>query len=84
MTNDKLSTVFESLGFVDVGSVLARGNITFRTGTTDVPTLEQRIEEALIDLLDVRSRTIIRAHAEIRSLVDSDPFPGLTYEPVPT
>ena len=80
MTNDKLCGVFQRLGFTDVGSVLASGNITFRAGARDVPTLEQLVEEALSDLLSVRCCTIIRSHAEMRSLVDSDPFPGLTHE----
>ena len=80
MTNDKLSGAFLALGLKDVRSVLASGNITFRAGSTDVPTLEQRVEDALRDLLGVRSCTIIRAHAEMRSLVQSDPFPGLTHE----
>jgi uncharacterized protein (DUF1697 family) len=80
MTNDKLCGAFLALGLKDVRSVLASGNITFRAASTDVPTLEQRIEDALRDLLGVRSCTIIRAHAEMRSLVQSDPFPGLTHE----
>jgi uncharacterized protein (DUF1697 family) len=80
MTNDKLRGVFEGLGYAAVGSVLASGNITFRTAETDVPSLEQRIEAALASDLDVRSRTIIRESSELRSLVDSDPFPGLTHE----
>jgi uncharacterized protein (DUF1697 family) len=79
MTNDKLRRVFEELGFTAVGSVLASGNITFRTAEADVPSLETRIEEALVSELRVNSRTIIREYAELRSLVDSDPFPGLTH-----
>ena len=80
MTNDKLRGVFEELGFTAVGSVLASGNITFRTAEADVPTLETRIEDALVSDLCVTSRTIIREYSELRSLVDSDPFPGLTHE----
>ena len=79
MTNDKLRGVFAGLGFADVGSVLASGNITFRTADADVPALEQRIEVALVSVLGVASRTIIREHAELRALLDSDPFPGLTH-----
>ncbi|MDF2092242.1 DUF1697 domain-containing protein [Knoellia sp. 3-2P3] len=80
MTNDKLRGVFEGLGFTAVGSTLASGNITFCTAESDVPSLETRIEEALVSGLSVSSRTIIREHRELRSLVDSDPFPGLTHE----
>ncbi len=79
MTNDKLRGVFERLGFSKVGSVVASGNIVFHSGESDVPALEQRIEEALTEDLGIRSRTILRSHPELRALLDSDPFPGLTH-----
>ena len=47
MTNDKLRGVFEALGFETVGSVLASGNLVFRSADADVPSLEQQIEDAL-------------------------------------
>lgn len=80
MTNDKLRGVFERLGFDTVASVLASGNIVFSSAEEDVPALEQRIEDALADDLGLTSRTIIRAHPDLRALLDSDPFPGLTHE----
>lgn len=79
MTNDKLRGVFEVLGFEDVASVLASGNIVFGSAETDVPALERRIEAALTSELGLSSRTIIRAHPELRALLDSDPFPGLSH-----
>ena len=79
MTNDKLRGVFEALGFANVRSVLASGNITFRTTDPDVPSLEQRIERELARHLGIASRTIIREHSELRALLDSEPFPGLTH-----
>jgi uncharacterized protein (DUF1697 family) len=79
MTNDKLRGVFERLGFATVASVLASGNIVFRSADADVPGLEQRIEDALASDLGIASRTIIRAHSELRGLLDSEPFPGLTH-----
>lgn len=79
MTNDKLRGVFERLGFADVASVLASGNIVFRSAEADVRMLEHRIEEALAADLGLASRTIVRSHPELRALMDSDPFPGLTH-----
>ncbi|MEE6286723.1 DUF1697 domain-containing protein [Georgenia sp. MJ173] len=79
MTNDKLRGVFEGLGFDDVGSVLASGNIVFRTAATAAPVLERRVQEALSAELGIPGGTIIRSHAELRALLDSDPFPGLTH-----
>lgn len=81
MTNDKLRGLFEGLGFAKVGSVLASGNIMFRCADADVPTLERRIDDALVSDLGIKSRAIIRAYPELRELVDSEPFPGLTHGP---
>ena len=79
MTNDKLRGVFERLGFAKVASVLASGNIVFGSADADVRGLEQRIEDRLASDLGIASRTIIRAHPELRALLDSEPFPGLTH-----
>lgn len=79
MSNAKLRGVFEALGLEDVGSVLASGNIVFRGPEEDVPTLERRVQTALVDQLGIPGGTIIRTHAELRALLDSDPFPGLTH-----
>jgi uncharacterized protein (DUF1697 family) len=79
MTNDKLRGVFERLGFENVGSVLASGNIVFRSVDMDIPALEQRIEDRLASDLGIASRTIIRTLPELRALLDSEPFPGLSH-----
>lgn len=79
MTNDKLRAVFEGLGFDDVASVLASGNIIFRSDVMDIPVLERRIEEALVLELGISSRTLVRTYGELRALVDSNPFQGLTH-----
>lgn len=79
MTNEKLRAVFTGLGFEDVASVLASGNIVFRTAETELSELERRIQEALNAELSIPGGTIVRSHAELRALLDSDPFPGLTH-----
>jgi uncharacterized protein (DUF1697 family) len=81
MTNDKLRGVCKRLGLEAVTSVLASGNILFRSAETDVPALEQRNEDALAADLGVRSRVVVRSLPELRALVDSDPFDGLTHGP---
>ncbi len=79
MTNDKLRGVFEGLGLENVASVLSSGNVVFRSSHADAPVLEQRIEDALALQLGISSRTLVRTYAELSSLVDSDPFPGVTH-----
>ena len=78
MTNDKLRGVFEGLGFASVTSVLASGNILFRS-PADAPALEADIERALTRALGLSSRVIVRSQAELGTLVDSDPFSGLAH-----
>ncbi|WP_406280908.1 DUF1697 domain-containing protein [Nocardia sp. NBC_00881] len=79
MSNAKLRAVFEGLGFEGVASVLASGNIVFRGQDTDVPALEDRIQQALNQELGIGGGTIIRSYEELRALLDTDPFPGLTH-----
>lgn len=79
MKNDQLRSVFEELGYERVQSVLASGNILFHRPQTDVPELERTIQQALADTLGIGGGTIVRELAELRALLDSDPFPGLTH-----
>lgn len=79
MSNEKLRGVFSGLGFESVASVLASGNIVFATEETAGAELEDRIQEALNAELGIPGGTIIRDHAELRGLLDRDPFAGYTH-----
>ncbi|MFR9752069.1 DUF1697 domain-containing protein [Nocardia sp. 004] len=79
MSNAKLRAVFEGLGFDGVVSVLTSGNIVFRSADTDVPALQERVQQALHRDLGIGGGTIIRSHQELRALLDTDPFPGLKH-----
>ena len=78
-SNVQLRGVIEGLGHERVESVLASGNILFRSEQTDVPRLERTIQEALVADLGIGGGTIIRELGELQALIDSDPFPGLTH-----
>ena len=79
MKNHQLRGVFEQLGHERVQSVLASGNILFHSPHSDVPELERTIQQALVDTLGIGGGTIIREVGELRALLDSDPFHGLTH-----
>ena len=81
MSNAHLKGVFEGLGFADVTSVLASGNILFRAPVEDTAYLEDRIEQALRTELGIGGGTIIRTLAELEGLIVRDPFAGLTHGP---
>lgn len=79
MSNEKLRAVFTGLGFESVASVLASGNIVFRADPAEGSVLEDRVQNALSAELGIPGGTIIRDHTELRALLDSDPFEGLTH-----
>lgn len=79
MRGEKLRGVFEGLGYDEVGSLLASGNIVFGSEDTDTAAMEARIQAALQSQLGIAGGTILRSRAELRELVESDPFPGLTH-----
>lgn len=79
MSNDKLRGVLAGLGLDRVSSVLASGNILFETRERDVPGLEDEIQQALVEQLGIRGGTVVRTLEELRGLLESDPFPGLTH-----
>lgn len=80
MSNAHLRGVFESLGFDNVSSVLASGNILFRGPVGEFGELEASIQDALRTQLGIGGGTIIRTLGELDGLLDRDPFVGLTHE----
>lgn len=79
MRNDKLRSVFESLGFANVRTVISSGNVLFESPRTNVPKLEHDIEAAIVAQLGFTSTTIIRSRAQLQKLVDSNPFGEATH-----
>ncbi|MFE3190264.1 DUF1697 domain-containing protein [Nocardia sp. NPDC059240] len=79
MRNDKLRGVFEGLGFEKVSPLLSSGNVVFQTKDSKVPALESRIQKALNAELGIPGGTLIRTRDQLQTLVDSDPFAGLTH-----
>jgi len=79
MKNEKLRGVFEGLGFEKVATLLSSGNVVFHSTESDIPELEARIQDGLNQELGIPGGTIIRSYQELRDLLDTDPFPGLTH-----
>jgi uncharacterized protein (DUF1697 family) len=80
MKGEKLKGVFESLGFKNVATVIASGNIVFETNSTDIPALEAKIEKALPAQLGFTSATIVRSQQDLQKLVKKNPFKGIKDE----
>lgn len=74
MRGEKLRTVFTNLGFVNVHTVIASGNVIFDSSSKNPATLEKKIELALSKQLGFSSCTMVRSSIEIETLIKKDPF----------
>ncbi len=77
MKSEKLKKVFESLGFKNVRTVIASGNVVFETSSKDELALESKIEKTFPKMLGFKSTTIIRSQEEIEKLIKKNPFKGI-------
>jgi uncharacterized protein (DUF1697 family) len=77
MTGPKLKGFFESLGFKNVATVIASGNVVFDTNSKNVSALEIKIERALPKQLGFSRTTIVRSREELERLIKKNPFKGV-------
>jgi uncharacterized protein (DUF1697 family) len=80
MRGEKLRAVFEELGFKNVRTVIASGNVVFDSQTKSTASLEKKIETALQKNLGFRSTTMVRSHSDMRELERRNPFKGIKDE----
>jgi uncharacterized protein (DUF1697 family) len=73
VTGEQLCAPFEDLGFDEVASFLASGNVVFEV--EDAHDLERRIEEALASALGYPVETFVRSADEVSEVVACRPFP---------
>lgn len=71
---DQLRRLFADMGFTNVETFIASGNVIFETGETDAAALERRIEAGLQDGLGYRVDTFIRTPAELAAVAAQWPF----------
>ncbi len=70
----ELKTVFESLGFRNVTTVLASGNVRFECPRADSVDLTARIESALEKAFGHEVGVILRSIQQVEELAVSEPF----------
>jgi len=80
MKGEKLRWAFENMGFKNVGSFLASGNVLFESSKTDTVKMERLAEKTLPQLLDFSRDVFIRSEAELQKLVDANPFGELKHQ----
>jgi uncharacterized protein (DUF1697 family) len=65
---------FESLGFSNVETVIASGNVVFESPEKSGPGLEKQIERCLEDALGYQVATFLRTVPELSAVVQQQPF----------
>jgi len=71
---DHLRSLFESLGFKEVQTFIASGNVIFQSPSKSPQTLERKIEVHLRKALGYDVATFIRSDAELSRIAEYKPF----------
>ena len=69
-----LRQLFESLGFSNVETFIASGNVVFETASKNARALERKIEGRLREALGYDVATFIRTDAELAAVASYKPF----------
>jgi uncharacterized protein (DUF1697 family) len=77
LTNERLRSVFEAMGYADVRSIIASGNIVFSSDS--VPS-EAALEHAFEAQLGLLRPIMLRSQAEIQHLIDLQPFDTTSHD----
>lgn len=76
---DSLRRVFEGLGFSNVSSFIASGNIVFETAVHSTGLLEEQIERGLLQALGKDFTPFVRTVRELAQIVSFDAYPGVKF-----
>ena len=74
VTMEELRGLFDALGFTDVETFIASGNVIFRSRSKGQQALEARIETRLREALGYEVKTFIRTDAEVAAIAGYAPF----------
>jgi uncharacterized protein (DUF1697 family) len=75
---DSLRQQFVALGFANVETFIASGNVIFEASAQSMHALEQQIEAALHKALGYPVATFLRTIAELAAIAQYQPFPDTT------
>lgn len=76
-----LRRVFESLGFENVRTLLASGNVLFESPATDARALTQSIERRIRKAFGHDVSVILRTRRNLQQLLEANPFQGIRVTP---
>jgi uncharacterized protein (DUF1697 family) len=70
-----LRAAFESMGFGDVGTFRASGNVVFGGASGSAAKLKARVETGLLEATGMEIVVFLRSADELRSIAAHEPFP---------
>ncbi|MFC0672963.1 DUF1697 domain-containing protein [Brachybacterium hainanense] len=70
----ELAALFRELGFAEVRTVLASGNVVFETDAGQPAALKARIEQALSERFGYEAWIVLLRHADLAAIVAGYPF----------
>ena len=73
---ERLREIFADIGFSDVATYIASGNVIFSSEDTDEDGLTRIVEAGLRDALGYEVATILRTGPEMVAVAGHEPFPG--------
>ncbi len=79
-SRDQLTACLEYLGFENVTTFRASGNLIFDAPRRSETTLTKQIDDALTESLGYDVRTFLRAAAAVRAIAGLEPFPKKVIE----
>jgi uncharacterized protein (DUF1697 family) len=78
---EDLKKAFESLGFLNIKTILASGNVLFESKEVKVPVIVQIIGEKLESAFGYNNGVVIRNIEEIRKIAIKEPFKHIKVTP---
>ena len=76
----ELKVAVESLGYTDVKTLLASGNVVFTADEKDAEALEKKLHDALAKETGLKSEIFVRSPEEMDAIVAANPFPEVAKE----
>ncbi len=78
---ENLREMFEAMGFKNVQTVLASGNVVFESDELNTSSIENALEIGLKKDLGYKVAALVKSSFDIEELVKSNPFGGLEITP---
>jgi len=75
LTNDELRAHFQAMGFREVATFRASGNVVLATAGRSPDAVRERIEDGLASRLGYAVPTFVRSDEEVRAIAALAPFP---------